>query len=201
MNRRQQVRDKALEMFNERGVEYVGLREIAAALNMRVSNITYYFPTKDDLVFALAQELSAANSTILTSGTSLTVADFLQGLKAAFENQLTYRGLVVSVVHLLRQNRYMAATYEKTQRNRMETLTRNLQALMSNSELEALDEQSVQHLVYTISLISRFWIAEATVAFKKQSMQAHATYALKTIANLLLPYATAKGQPALQQFL
>ena len=41
---------KALEMFNERGIEYVGMRELAATLNIRVSNITYYFPTKDDLV-------------------------------------------------------------------------------------------------------------------------------------------------------
>ena len=41
---------KALEMFNQSGVEYVGMRELAAALDMRVGNVTYYFPTKDDLV-------------------------------------------------------------------------------------------------------------------------------------------------------
>ena len=50
---RRKIRDKALEMFNERGIEYVGLRELAAILDMRVSNITYYFPTKDDLVYEI----------------------------------------------------------------------------------------------------------------------------------------------------
>ena len=49
--------DKALEWFNERGIEYVGLRELASVLNIRVSNISYYFPTKDDLVYALSLEL------------------------------------------------------------------------------------------------------------------------------------------------
>jgi AcrR family transcriptional regulator len=38
---------KALEMFNERGVDSVGLRELAGILDMRVSNITYYFPTQE----------------------------------------------------------------------------------------------------------------------------------------------------------
>jgi len=48
MDTRKKILDKALEMFNERGIEYVGLRELASILDMRVSNITYYFPTKDD---------------------------------------------------------------------------------------------------------------------------------------------------------
>jgi hypothetical protein len=38
----------ALEMFNKTGVEYVGMRELAMALDMRIGNLTYYFPTKDE---------------------------------------------------------------------------------------------------------------------------------------------------------
>ncbi|RYZ50620.1 MAG: TetR/AcrR family transcriptional regulator, partial [Chitinophagaceae bacterium] len=43
LNTKDKIRDKALELFNERGIEYVGLRELAALLNIRVGNITYYF--------------------------------------------------------------------------------------------------------------------------------------------------------------
>ncbi len=53
LNTREIILDKALKMFNERGIEYVGLRELAGVLGIRVSNITYYFPTKDDLVYQL----------------------------------------------------------------------------------------------------------------------------------------------------
>ncbi len=65
MNTRDKILDKALEMFNERGIEYVGLRELASVLGIRVSNITYYFPTKDDLVYELSLELSKLNAAII----------------------------------------------------------------------------------------------------------------------------------------
>lgn len=46
MKTKERIVSKALELFNEHGIEYVGLRELAAHLGIRVSNITYYFPTK-----------------------------------------------------------------------------------------------------------------------------------------------------------
>ena len=49
MKTEEKILSKALELFNARGIEYVGLRELAGILEMRVSNITYYFPTKDEL--------------------------------------------------------------------------------------------------------------------------------------------------------
>jgi hypothetical protein len=35
----QAIVDKALEMFNEKGVEYVGMRELAQSLDMRIGNL------------------------------------------------------------------------------------------------------------------------------------------------------------------
>ena len=58
---------KALEMFNIRGIEYVGLREISAELGIRVGNITYYFPTKDDLVNRLSLDLNKLNSKVFVA--------------------------------------------------------------------------------------------------------------------------------------
>ena len=43
MNTKDKIRDKALEMFNERGIEYVGLRELAAILDMRVEQYHLLF--------------------------------------------------------------------------------------------------------------------------------------------------------------
>ena len=41
-------------MFNHKGIDYVGVIELAATLEIIVSNITYYFPKKDDLVKQLS---------------------------------------------------------------------------------------------------------------------------------------------------
>ena len=54
--------ETALKMFNESGIEYVGMRELAAALDMRIGNLTYYFPTKDDLVNRISLDLAEENN-------------------------------------------------------------------------------------------------------------------------------------------
>ncbi len=70
---KERIVSKALEMFNERGIEYVGLRELASTLDMRVSNITYYFPTKDDLVNHLSLDFSELNSRVMVENNDITL--------------------------------------------------------------------------------------------------------------------------------
>src|SRR3954447_14785979 len=115
MNTLQKILDKALEMFNERGIEYVGLRELASVLGIRVSNITYYFPTKDDLVYELSLELSKANSGVIAKREDLTMSSFLEMFHRVFQNHVKYRCLLLSVVDLMKQNKHMAAAYRQTQ--------------------------------------------------------------------------------------
>src|SRR5215212_8185580 len=115
MNTRDKILNKALEMFNERGIEYVGLRELASVLDMRVSNITYYFPTKDDLVYELSLELGKKNAAIIIERESLTMEGFLDILHQVFQNHVTFRCLLLSVVHLTKQNKHLATAYKKTQ--------------------------------------------------------------------------------------
>src|SRR3954470_15043706 len=97
LNTRDKILDKALEMFNEQGIEYVGLRELASLLDIRVSNITYYFPTKDDLVHELSLELSKANSGVIAKRESLTMSAFLEMFHQVFQNHVKYRCLLLSV--------------------------------------------------------------------------------------------------------
>src|SRR4051794_3285144 len=92
---KQKIRDKALKMFNERGIEYVGLRELAAILGMRVSNITYYFPTKDDLVYEISMGLNRANSEVMVADNSMTLKLFIEMLYKVFQNHLEYRCLML----------------------------------------------------------------------------------------------------------
>ena len=110
---RYKIRDKALEMFNERGIEYVGLRELAAILDMRVSNITYYFPTKDDLVYEISMGLNQANSTVMVADDKMTVSLFIQMMYKVFQNHVQYRCLLLSFVHIMGQNKVIANQYKK----------------------------------------------------------------------------------------
>ena len=201
MNTRDKILDKALEMFNERGIEYVGLRELASVLDMRVSNISYYFPTKDDLVYQLSLELGKKNAAIIIERESLTMIAFLEMLHQVFQHHVMFRCLLLSVVHLTKQNKHMAAAYKKTQNVRNTTIKSNLQALERAGYLEVKDETDLEFLVSGISLISRFWISEAAVSSRGMSVAKQIRYYLFMITKLLKPYTTAKAKKDIQSFL
>src|SRR5688572_29202100 len=135
LNTKQKILDKALEMFNERGIEYVGLRELAGLLDMRVSNITYYFPTKDDLVYEIAIRLRNKNSEVMTASESITMRSFLDMMKQVFMNHLQFRCLLLSFVHVMEQNKLVATSYKKTQNTRNATIKANVTTLASSGYL------------------------------------------------------------------
>ncbi|GAA4454499.1 hypothetical protein GCM10023189_21060 [Nibrella saemangeumensis] len=201
MGTKEKIVVKALEMFNERGIEYVGLRELAAVLGMRVSNITYYFPTKDDLVYAIAQELSRSNAAVIVERDRLTMRSFLEMMHQVFQNHVTFRCLLLSVVHLMAQNKYMAAAYQQTQNVRNATMRANLEILRASGYLTIQEEGELSFLVSALSLISRFWISEAAVSFREMSTEEQIDHYLTLVTNLLRPYCSSKAKKEMQEFL
>jgi AcrR family transcriptional regulator len=201
VNRREKILDKALETFNEQGIEYVGLRELAAMINMRVSNITYYFPTKDDLVHELSLQLSKSNAAIIVTKENLSMKDFLQMLHNVFQNHLKYRCLLLSVVHLMKQNKHMAAAYKKTQDIRNSTIRSNLEILMDGGYLNIADENEMEFLVTMLSLVSRFWISESALSNRQAGVEKQLHHYLKLVTKLLFSYATSKAKKQMNEFL
>jgi len=201
MNRKQLILDKALEMFNERGIEYVGLRELAAKLNMRVSNITYYFPTKDDLVYEISLELTRKNSMVIVADSTLTMRGFLGMLHQVFKNHLQFRCLLLSFVHVMEQNKVVAASYKRTQKTRNDTLKVNIDTLEKSGYLKVEEVEENEFLVSTLALVSRFWISEAAVSLRHLTEADQIKHYLRLIARLLLPYTTTKGKKEIRLFL
>lgn len=201
-NTKEIILAQALKMFNEQGIEYVGVREIAKELNLRVGNITYYFPTKDDLVLAITQELAEANNKVLETVETLTMAQFLNMYVETFTNHYRYRCLFISFVHLLEQNPKIEQLYLPNQERRYKTIKRNLTYLRQNGFLEKqLDEHTVDFLVSAISLMVRFWLSEARIRFRDQGKKVLFKHYLELFARLMLPYATKEGKKEIQQFI
>ncbi len=192
---------KALLMFNEKGIEYVGVRELAAELNMRVSNITYYFPTKDDLVNHLSLELNKLNSQVVVDDKDLTIESFLTMFQKVFLNHIKFRCLLLSFVHLIEQNKMISVRYKKTQDDRNATLRSNLKTLSKSGYLKIAYEKDTEFLVSTIALIVRFWISEATVSFSHLKPEEQINHYVSLIGHLLSPYLSAIGNVQLQNML
>lgn len=190
--------DTALRMFNDAGIEYVGMRELASALGIRIGNLTYYFPTKDDLVNRLSIQLAEENAKTIVPIEGMTMPLFFGMLDQVFRNHLKYRCLMLSFVHIMQRNPLIAKRYSKTQSERSDTWSKNIQALIVSRYLVA-DKDEVAFLVSSISLIARFWISEAAISFRNQSEDDQIDHYLSMVARIFLPFSTSKGKKYLEE--
>jgi AcrR family transcriptional regulator len=197
----EKIVEKALELFNQAGIEYVGMRELAAGLGMRIGNLTYYFPTKDSLVDRLAFELGEENSRTIVPEKQMTMKGFFRMLETVFHNHLKYRCLMLSFVHLMERNPLLSKRYGKIQVRRNETWAANIHALKKGKYIETKNNAEINFLVSSISLIARFWISEAAISSKGIGEDEQVRHYLGMVARIFLPYATAKGKRELEEFI
>jgi AcrR family transcriptional regulator len=184
---------KALELYNENGIEYVGMRELAVSLDLKLGNITYYFPTKESLVYQISLDLSVENSKILAANEDLTLVSFLEMMQKQFENQYRFRCLFLSFVHLIRQYESISSRYVEVEQRRKNTIIENIGRLVKNGCLRKLSDKEVGILVSSVSLIARFWISEAAISQNKLKPSLIISHYLNLLANIMLPYCTERG--------
>ncbi len=201
MRTKERITQKALELFNQHGIEYAGMRELAASLGMKIGNITYYFPTKNDLVNQLAVDLSALNVKTLVSPGDLTIFSFHEMRERNFKNQHAYRCLLLSFVHIIKQNPIVAERYKNVEKSRGDRLIDNIKVLQKQECLKIGSRDDVQFLVSAIGLIARFWISEAAISYNHLPVEQQIRHYSGLIAKMLFPYATKRGHIQIERFL
>jgi AcrR family transcriptional regulator len=201
MRTKERIKQKALDLFNREGIEYVGMRELAASLDMQIGNITYYFPTKDDLVNQLALDLSALNSNLQDQSGDLTLLSFLTIQEKVFFNQWEYRCLFLSFVHIIKQNPVIRKRYAGVGNERAAAMIANLKKLEKLKYLQVASATRLQSLASAASLIARFWISDAALAYHSLSVPVRIRHYSNLIAEILRPYATKTGIRQIEEFM
>ncbi len=200
MSTKEKLVSRALELFNEDGIEYVGMRELAADLKMRVGNVTYYFPTKDDLVVEIINRLRDLNSKTIGPDCS-SITDFLSMYRQIFNNQYQYRCLLLSFVHLVSKHSLFGDNYAVTEAKRREALRSHITSMINNDCLSAsLVGDQIELIISHITLISRFWLSEARLSYMNWTLEQTKAHYLNILGYVLLPYVTDKGRKQLDDF-
>jgi AcrR family transcriptional regulator len=200
---RERIFQLALEYFNTNGIEYVGIRELARELGLSPGNVSYYFPTKDDIVIEITKRLSEENNKLFQQvEQDLTLTSFIELFVAAFQNHYTFRCIFTSFVHLMKHYPAMSTGYIEVQRKRRAILTKDIQELSALGYLKRdVSKEDVAYLVITISHFARFWVQEAEVLMGAHSTDKVIRHYSGLIARTLHPYATAKGRQQLTPFI
>lgn len=202
MTTREIILKRALELFNQRSIENVGIRELAADLNIRPGNITYYFPKKEDILVELGKQLSELNSATIVKLENPSMTDFMERYRQVFTNHYEYRCLFLSFVSQMQQNKKLSENYRKVEKSRLEDFRRILNKLIEAGYLEtAVTSDDIEHLVSFLSLVARFWISETTVSYRKLSKVKAINHYLSLIGFVFAKHATAKGKKQISLFL
>ncbi|MEO3407089.1 TetR/AcrR family transcriptional regulator [Mucilaginibacter sp. CAU 1740] len=192
---------KALEMYNNCGVEYVGVRELAKELGIKGGNITYYFPTKNDLLREISNRVTESNAEILGKSKIPGLYGFLEMNRLLYFNQYKYRSYFISLPLWLQQDVEFAQTYQAMQVSRRVTFTQELKTLATGGYLLAISDEDLAPLLAALSITNRLWISEATldglIADEKLVVN---TY-LGRLAGLLNFIASEKGKADIRKFL
>jgi AcrR family transcriptional regulator len=90
-------------LFNEKGVMNVTLRDVAKSMNKSYGNITYHFPTKEDVITSLFEEMNNELGALQTSNDLSNLMRYFLELPAfSFDINLKYLFLTIDYNELKR---------------------------------------------------------------------------------------------------
>lgn len=120
LDKRQQIINTAIKLFNEKGYSNVSIRDISNEINISPGNLTYYFKQKSDIIKSIYQQIYNEFSDVLR----FELLNF-QELDVKFENiyrlQQKYFFIFSNVVvlsqnhpELCQYNRVLSIDFEKS---------------------------------------------------------------------------------------
>jgi AcrR family transcriptional regulator len=200
---RERIVDRAVELFNERGTEAVGMRELARELGLSPGNLTYHFPRKEDLLIAIAARLSAANSADLGDPDEVaSLGELFARYRRTFHNHVRYRCLILAGVRHFERYPELASRYAPNSQRRREGIERTLVRLRDLGHFRpTTSDREIGRLTATFTLTGRFWLAETWLDDRARQPEAAMDRYLDLLAGACLPYVTDEGRGELESFL
>ncbi|WP_282161674.1 TetR/AcrR family transcriptional regulator [Ulvibacterium marinum] len=193
MDTRERIKRKATDLFNEKGVKNVTLREVASALEKSYGNVTYHYKTKNDLILELFEDMTIETTEIMKS---FQFQNLLHGILDApqktFDISMKYLFFYVDYVEIRRSYKSVYLKAEENNAFRKRNFMKILEQLQIQGILrEALTPDDLNYLMDLSGAMRTFF-------FLNLRPENFADLELKTkyttyVNNLLMPYLTVKG--------
>lgn len=193
MTIRNQIIEKAKKLFNEKGSYKVSLREIAKAAGTTIGNLTYHFPTKDDLIASLQTDLynDFTNNYINHLNGSETLFELLNSFKTINANRLENQFLFRNVIELSHESPTITNNGEIFRRRVYYYYHSLFIKLKEHGIMRSdLSYENYASLSYIIVYLTHLWIQNSTLYYDQVIPRIELHHALK---DLVYPYLTNKG--------
>ena len=206
MSKKGKIQETALKLFNKYGIDSVKTRDIAKAAGISLGNMTYYFPSKNDIIHDLCQqcvnEVDKAFERVSAKQVKNILEMYYFQVESIFLTQLQF-----SFLFDKRYGEIMASLpdiqkhYQDVLKLRFDSFKYiNTQLVKENMAYQSLVIDSFAH-GYLINMLALYWHQEFLIYFPELTDKQKIEKALAIYFQSYKPYLTQKGLHQLKPLL
>ncbi|MGV3586656.1 MAG: TetR/AcrR family transcriptional regulator [Adhaeribacter sp.] len=197
MKTKDRILDKALEMMNEKGLENVSTYDIARALNIRQSNITYYFPTKLAIINALGKRMiqEVDQPLELVDPSAFSFAFFYQLVDRVMQVHLRYRFLLLNYAPIITADQELNDYFKQVLEGRYAQLDGIITLLDANGYVRGAEMlPHSRNIMLMHNMLAIYWIQESAIYNADKTDEENRRHHLKLLFQTFIPYLTPEGE-------
>ena len=184
---------KAIDLYNEHGIQGITSRHIAGELGISHGNLDYHYKTKEDLLLAIHHKMREEMNTLYESqNENFSAIENFHLLLIQFEEfQYRYRFFNLDVLEITRSFPTISDLIQKTYKLRKTQTEKLFEKFRDENFIKeeySLDADRLQHI---IRVIISFWLSQREVLglynFTEKGEM------VKTIWTIIRPYLTPSG--------
>ncbi|MEO1434425.1 MAG: TetR/AcrR family transcriptional regulator [Bacteroidota bacterium] len=199
MKLKEKILNKAIELFNDRGISSTSPNQIAAALSISSGNLTYHFKTKAILVKEVYRIMDADSKDIIEFSGYVSLEHFRKiiGMFKAFMGK--YPFFFQDLFFILNNYPEVGKLYEESNLKRLKQGRTLFQHYIDTGRmLPETTETNYDFLTHNVWMVGAFWNLQSKIfspgtVFNQPMDQVEMTW------YMIYPYLTEKGKEEHQQ--
>ena len=197
-SKKEEILAASLRLFNKHGLDEVTTRDIAKEVQISLGNLTYYYPSKSDIVLALTHEVAKAIDEALLKNpvrdAKNTLVQYFHQGEIIFTTQLKYRFIFHKrygeIITAFPEVQKFLREYLKVRFEAWEQL--NKQLVKEKLAKQSLIDDSHAHC-YILNILAIYWHQEFWIYFPELNEKQKVQKALAIFFQAYKPYLTKKG--------
>ena len=191
MQTKDRILEAALSLYNEKGVNTITTRHIAASIGISAGNLHYHFKHTDDIIKALYDQLSREFDQLVSELEKLEVTDLssLSGFaEKSFGVVYKHRFFFLNFVEIAARIPGIKKAYQQLTNKRNKEFTAIFRKLVKNGTFRKDIPESVWAALNTqIFIVGDFWLSNNELTHQFKEKKAAKEYA-KIFGAMFYPY-------------
>ncbi len=193
MKTKERIIQKAIELFNEKGITNVTIRHIAAEIEISHGNLAYHFKTKELILGEIYTQMDSEMATAVFPGGDFTLSYFQELLLRISEFQRKYKFFYMDMLEITRKYPTVIKRYRETLKIRNKQFQQLITYFIEHDFLKPETESG-----YYISLFHSIWTVFTFRLNEEKILGLNHPYiksgnVIQKVWEILLPHLTDKG--------